>query len=76
MTSPCADRVAGAFALVFPDFTGDPRTASAVSVPGWDSVAMATLVTILEEQLERPVPIDRIGEMDSFDAIVRIVCGS
>jgi acyl carrier protein len=60
-------RLEQCFAAVFPDLPREelPR-ASAMTVPGWDSLAHATLISVIEEEFGVEVPPDDLAELNAF----------
>jgi acyl carrier protein len=65
-------RLSRCFAAVFPDLDveliGD---ASAGSMPSWDSIAHATLVTLVEEEFAVELDAEELEHLTSFDAFLR-----
>lgn len=63
-------RLERCFASVFPDLApGEIENASPASVGAWDSLANATLLTIVEEEFEHEIPPDEIAELGSFEQL-------
>jgi acyl carrier protein len=64
-------RLSQCFLAVFPDLTADaiPQACSA-SLEGWDSVAMVTLLAIVEEEFGIAIEVDDPGRFDSFKEIL------
>lgn len=64
-------RLAECFLTVFPDLTTDmiPQ-ASSTSLQGWDSVAMVTLLAVVEEEFGVTIEIDDPGRFASFKEIL------
>jgi acyl carrier protein len=66
------DRLVECFAAVFPGLdAAQIRGASADSVEGWDSIALATLVATVEEQFDVTISPDCYADLDSFEAFAR-----
>ena len=66
------DRLADCFASVFPAVAVDElRSASASSVPDWDSIALATLIAAVEEEFGIIFSTDAYPGLNSFDAFRR-----
>lgn len=64
------DRLLRCFAAVFPSVPpGELETASPVSVEAWDSLANATLLTVVEQEFGVEIPPDDLDELVSFEAI-------
>ena len=65
-------RLSRCFSAVFPDLEpaliGD---ASAMSMPSWDSIAHATLVTLVEEEFAVELDAEELEHLASFDAFFR-----
>ena len=67
-------RLRQCFASVFPDLPADEiEDATPGSVEAWDSLANATLVTVIEEEFELEFSPDELGELDSFEQIAAYV---
>jgi acyl carrier protein len=68
------ERLSGCFTAVFAELSPlAARTARIESVKGWDSIAAATLVSLVEEEFRiRIAPAD-LPELTSFDAFHRYV---
>ena len=63
-------RLRQCFASVFPDLpTDEIEDATPESVEAWDSLANATLVTVIEEEFELEFSPDEVGDLTSFDAL-------
>ena len=60
------------FAAVFPDVRqGSIEVASPETINGWDSIAMVTLISIVEEEFGQPIPLEEIPNLNSFDNLYR-----
>ncbi len=58
------------FASVFPDLEpGELQTASPQTVAAWDSLAAATLVSVVEEEFELEIPPDDLENLVSYTAL-------
>ena len=65
-------RLIDAFAAVFPDLPPDEvERASPATVPGWDSLANVTLVSVIEEEFGVEIPPDDLETLRSFDHVLR-----
>ena len=75
MTDPEA-RLIRCFQTVFPSLSADQaRGASQDNVEAWDSVAMLTLLTVVEEEFAIEIDYDRVEEMTSFSGLLQYVRG-
>ena len=64
-------RLANCFAAVFPELSHQEIIhASSTTVPGWDSVAGVTLLTVVEEEFGISIEEDDPAKFDSFDRIL------
>ena len=64
-------RLARCFAAVFPSIPAPQiPSASVETVEAWDSVAMATLVTAVEEEFGVEFDVDSLTELTSFQSIL------
>jgi acyl carrier protein len=67
-------RLEQCFAAVFPDLSADEiRSASTASVPAWDSLAFATLVSVIEEEFGVEIPVDELAELGSFNLLLELI---
>ena len=65
------ERLIGCFLAVFPQLSkADVSKASSTSVPGWDSVALVTLLATVEEEFGIQVDPEQMDQLTSFDAIL------
>jgi acyl carrier protein len=65
-------RLANCFCAVFPELSIDEITrASSASVETWDSVAVVTLMTVIEEEFGISIDEEDPAKFDSFQ---RILC--
>jgi acyl carrier protein len=73
MSAPAAEinaRLTRCFAVVFPDLSPDRiPLASQPDVPGWDSVAAITLLTVVEEEFGIKIDLELLPDLDSFAAL-------
>ena len=59
---------------VFPDLTIEEAThASKASIASWDSLATATLITVVEEEFDIQLDPEDMDEFISFDLIEDVV---
>jgi len=64
-------RLENCFLAVFPDLTPEQTTrASTATLPAWDSLANATLVTVVEQEFGTELPLDALGELNSFELLL------
>jgi len=62
-------RLLDCFRAVFPDLTDEQLAAATTdNTPAWDSVALVTLVTLVEEEFAIALSPDDYGILLSFDA--------
>jgi acyl carrier protein len=70
MSADITARLLRCFALVLPELSPEQlRQAAVDSVPTWDSLATATLVTLIEEEFDVKVDPDDLDELISFELI-------
>lgn len=63
-------RLAKCFVAVFPELTPqEALCASTTTMPEWDSVSSATLVSVIEEEFGIGLSIDALDEFGSFEQI-------
>ena len=63
-------RLERCFASVFPDLSPhEIQAASPESVEAWDSLANATLVTVVEEEFDLEISADELEELVSYQAL-------
>lgn len=63
-------RLTRCFSAVFPNLSEhQAATASAETVAGWDSVAVATLVTTIEEEFGMEFDVEALGDLTSYQSI-------
>ncbi len=63
-------RLIRCFSAVFPNLPEQQiTTASLETVAGWDSVAAATLVTIIEEEFGIEFDVEMLGNLTSYQSI-------
>jgi acyl carrier protein len=64
-------RLTNCFSAVFPELSGEQLIhASSATVPSWDSVAVITLLTVIEEEFEISIDEDDPARFDSFQRIL------
>lgn len=62
-------RLTGCFQAVFPDLSGSQiANATTDTVESWDSVAMVTLVSVVEEEFSTVLSPEEYGNLLSFAA--------
>jgi acyl carrier protein len=60
-------RLASCFLTVFPELSWDEIThGSPTTVRAWDSVAVVTLIAVVEEEFGINIEVDDPGQFDSF----------
>jgi acyl carrier protein len=60
-------RLASCFLTVFPELSWDEIAhASSTTVPGWDSVAVVTLLAVVEEEFGISIEVEDPAQFDSF----------
>jgi acyl carrier protein len=70
-------KLTNCFRTVFPDLPeASIPTASSATIAAWDSVAAITLLQVVEEEFQREVDLERIGELSSFEALVQYLSSS
>jgi acyl carrier protein len=63
-------RLERCFASVFPDLSpGEIEAASPETVEAWDSLANATLVTVVEEEFELEISPDELDGLVSYEQL-------
>jgi acyl carrier protein len=64
-------RLANCFCAVFPELSGEEILhASTATVKSWDSVAVVTLLTVIEEEFGISIEEDDPAKFDSFQRIL------
>ena len=67
-------RLAACFLAVFPDLNPHSvASASAGSLPGWDSVATVTLLAVVEEEFGINADTSDLASFDSFESILGFI---
>lgn len=62
------ERLAGCFAVVFPELGAEEiKRASNSSVATWDSLATVTLISLIEEEFKMSLPPEDFEYLVSFD---------
>ena len=70
-------RLVKCFAAVFPELGEDQiQHATTESVPNWDSLASATLFTVIEEEFQVDIAPEDAGQLASFDRALAYLEGS
>jgi acyl carrier protein len=65
-------RLTSCFQTVFPDLPEmSIPSASQALIPAWDSIAAITLVNVIEEEFQLQMDFDLLGELDSFQRILK-----
>ena len=68
------DRLVRCFSSVFPDLSPEQiRTATAESLPAWDSLAAVTLVAVLQQEYGIQINLADLAELVSFEAVQNYV---
>jgi acyl carrier protein len=69
-------RLTNCFEAVFPDLpVNEIPQSSQSTLSAWDSIAVITLVNVIEEEFGFQVDFDRLPELNSFDRILSYVTG-
>jgi acyl carrier protein len=64
-------RLVRCFSAVFPGISGPQiKNASVETVETWDSIAMATLITAVEEEFSVEFDVDSLINLTSFESIL------
>jgi acyl carrier protein len=64
-------RLANCFCAVFPELSeGEVPQASSTTVQSWDSVAVVTLIAVIEEEFGITIEEQNPAEFDSFQRIL------
>jgi acyl carrier protein len=64
-------RLANCFCAVFPELSNDEILhASSTTVQSWDSVAVVTLLAVIEEEFGISIEEENPAEFDSFEQIL------
>jgi acyl carrier protein len=70
-------RLANCFCAVFPELSSEEIIhASSATVPSWDSVAVVTLLTVIEEEFGINIEEDDPAKFDSFQRILGYLRGA
>lgn len=76
MSNNIQERLVNCFKTVFPNLTRDEiLSADYNTVPAWDSLALVTLVFILEEEFGVAIEADEFQQMTSFDSVLQFLEG-
>ena len=66
-----SDRLTRCFAAVFPKLSPETiHAATLETLSTWDSVAMVTLVALIEEEFEVSFDLNEIGRLNSYNAVL------
>jgi acyl carrier protein len=64
-------RLANCFWAVFPELSSEEIIqASSTTVEGWNSVAVVTLLSVIEEEFGISITEDDVAQFDSFERIL------
>jgi acyl carrier protein len=64
-------RLVNCFAITFPDLDRkEIRSASMGSMASWDSLALITLISLMEEEFNLSIPPDDVVDLVSFELIL------
>ena len=67
-------RLIECFATVFPDLrSAEIPLASIATVPAWDSLASATLVSVLEEEFGVQLGLEELEDLTSFELVLAVL---
>jgi acyl carrier protein len=67
-------RLTNCFCAVFPDLSSDEIIqASSTTVQSWNSVAVVTLLAVIEEEFGITIKEDDVAEFDSFQRILSYI---
>ena len=68
--SDTRDRLKSCFRTVFPNLPeASIASASAATVPAWDSLGSITLLQVIEEEFHTAIDLDRLADLDSFESL-------
>ncbi len=63
-------RLTNCFRAVFPNVSAEKiAAANPETVPGWDSIATATLLSLVSEEFEIPIDFEIVETLNSFGRI-------
>jgi acyl carrier protein len=66
------DRLKKCFAAVFPNIpVSEIESSSQGTIEEWDSIAMVTLITVVEEEFGQPLDLEDIPNLNSFESLRR-----
>ena len=72
--SDVRQRLARCFEIVFPKLvSAEVSEASAATVAEWDSLAMVTLMTVVQEEFAVRISVDDIEKFQSFESIFQFL---
>ena len=70
-------RLISCFAGVFPDLPEDQIEAASIrTLKGWDSIAVVTLISLVEEEFVCSIALEQIPNLDSFEKFHQYVAAS
>jgi acyl carrier protein len=65
-------RLRECFATIFPDLPPNRiETATLETISEWDSIAMVTLISVVEEEFGLPIALESVANLNSFDSLCR-----
>lgn len=72
--STAKDKLIHCFSIVFPSLpAASIPAATAENTPGWDSVALVTLVSLVEEEFNTSIPPESYEAFTSFESIANLL---
>jgi len=67
-------RLIECFASVFPELRpAEIPLASTATVPAWDSLASATLVSVVEEEFSVQIGLEELEDLTSFELVLAVI---
>ena len=64
------EKLTECFRLVFPNLPESSiANASSTNVAEWDSLAMITLVQVIQEEFDVDIDLERLSDLDSYEAL-------
>jgi acyl carrier protein len=67
-------RLAQCFGIIFPELNEKQiRAARKTSVQAWDSVAMVTLINVVEEEFRTQIDLEDVEHLGSFQEILTYI---
>jgi acyl carrier protein len=62
------DRLRKCFAAVFPNIpVSEIESSSQETIEKWDSIAMVTLISVVEEEFGQPIDLEDLPNLNSFE---------